>query len=366
MDRSTSLAKQEWSVGWTLVLAAALGFSFFSVLIAAVGLFMEPLGKEFGWSRTLLSAGPSIATSTTAILGPFLGAIVDRYGTRRVVLPGLLLTIAALGAFAFIDGSETQWLLLWGLFGFVSVSIKSTPWTAAVVSMFEKSRGLTLGMTLAGTAVAQALVPPLGNWLIVSFGWRAAFVWLALGWGGITFVVCLLFFRGRHERRSAAEKAAAAAATPEALPGLTIAQAWRNSVLWRIAISNFIVMVLTMGLLVHLFPILTEAGVSRTTAAWLTGLSGLAGIAGKLVTGVLLDRFRPNWVGGLTLAAAALAFALLMDGVRSPTLILIALLVNGYTAGTKTHITGYLTASYGGMRNFGAIYGVMSSLMALA
>ncbi|HEX7752444.1 MAG TPA: MFS transporter [Novosphingobium sp.] len=366
MDRSTSLAKQEWSVGWTLVLAAALGFSFFSVLIAAVGLFMEPLGKEFGWSRTLLSAGPSIATSTTAILGPFLGAIVDRYGTRRVVLPGLLLTIAALGAFAFIDGSETQWLLLWGLFGFVSVSIKSTPWTAAVVSMFEKSRGLALGMTLAGTAVAQALVPPLGNWLIVSFGWRAAFVWLALGWGGITFVVCLLFFRGRHERRSAAEKAAAAAATPEALPGLTIAQAWRNSVLWRIAISNFIVMVLTMGLLVHLFPILTEAGVSRTTAAWLTGLSGLAGIAGKLVTGVLLDRFRPNWVGGLTLAAAALAFALLMDGVRSPTLILIALLVNGYTAGTKTHITGYLTASYGGMRNFGAIYGVMSSLMALA
>ena len=366
MDRSTSLAKQEWSVGWTLVLAAPLGFSFFSVLIAAVGLFMEPLGKEFGWSRTLLSAGPSIATSTTAILGPFLGAIVDRYGTRRVVLPGLLLTIAALGAFAFIDGSETQWLLLWGLFGFVSVSIKSTPWTAAVVSMFEKSRGLALGMTLAGTAVAQALVPPLGNWLIVSFGWRAAFVWLALGWGGITFVVCLLFFRGRHERRSAAEKAAAAAATPEALPGLTIAQAWRNSVLWRIAISNFIVMVLTMGLLVHLFPILTEAGVSRTTAAWLTGLSGLAGIAGKLVTGVLLDRFRPNWVGGLTLAAAALAFALLMDGVRSPTLILIALLVNGYTAGTKTHITGYLTASYGGMRNFGAIYGVMSSLMALA
>lgn len=366
MDRSTSLAKQEWSVGWTLVLAAALGFSFFSVLIAAVGLFMEPLGKEFGWSRTLLSAGPSIATSTTAILGPFLGAIVDRYGTRRVVLPGLLLTIAALGAFAFIDGSETQWLLLWGLFGFVSVSIKSTPWTAAVVSMFEKSRGLALGMTLAGTAVAQALVPPLGNWLIDSFGWRAAFVWLALGWGGITFVVCLLFFRGRHERRSAAEKAAAAAATPEALPGLTIAQAWRNSVLWRIAISNFIVMVLTMGLLVHLFPILTEAGVSRTTAAWLTGLSGLAGIAGKLVTGVLLDRFRPNWVGGLTLAAAALAFALLMDGVRSPTLILIALLVNGYTAGTKTHITGYLTASYGGMRNFGAIYGVMSSLMALA
>jgi predicted MFS family arabinose efflux permease len=125
-------------------------------------------------------------------------------------------------------------------------------------------------------------------------------------------------------------------------------------------------MVLTIGLAIHLFPILTEAGVSRATAAWLTGLSGIAGIVGKLVTGVLLDRFRPNWVGGITLGAAALAFALLIDGIRSPTLIVVALLVNGYAAGTKTHITGFLTASYAGMKNFGAIYGVMSSLMALA
>jgi MFS family permease len=81
---------------------------------------------------------------------------------------------------------------------------------------------------------------------------------------------------------------------------------------------------------------------------------------------VLLDRYQPNWVGGLTLGAAALAFVLLMEGVSSPAAIVVALLVNGYAAGTKTHITGYLAASYGGMKNFGAIYGTMSSLMALA
>ncbi|MBP6682967.1 MAG: MFS transporter, partial [Halioglobus sp.] len=308
MEPAGLSAKQEWHAGWSLVIAASLGFSFFSVMLASTGLFMSPLGEEFGWSRTLLSSGPSIATVMTALLGPFLGMLVDRFGTRRVALPGLVLTMASIATFSLLNGSQAQWVTLWVAFGIVSVSIKSTVWTAAVVGVFQKSRGLALGLTLSGTAVAQSVVPPLGNFLITEFGWRGGFVWLAMGWGGITLLVCLLFFfdiRARAAtKRKADERAGRASAieTPAVqLPGLTIAEAWRDSALWRLAISNFIVMVLTMGLAIHLFPILTEAGVSRATAAWLVGLSGIAGIIGKLVTGVLLDRFRPNWVGGITL-----------------------------------------------------------------
>lgn len=359
-------AVEEWRQGWTVVFAASLGFSFFSILLASTGLFIGPLSAEFGWSRTLLSSGTMIATVTTGLLGPFLGLAVDRFGTRRVVLPGLLATMATICGFSLLNGSELQWLLLWLVFGLVSVTIKSTPWTTAVVGIFQKSRGLAMGLTLMGTAVAGAVVPPLGNWLIETFGWRMAYVWLALGWGGGTFVVCLALFFDVHDRAKDAPGEHRPSGPVVDLPGLTIRQAWRDWTLWKIAVSNFIVMLLTMGLTFHLFPILTEAGVDRTTAAWMTGLAGLAGILGKLVTGVLLDRYRPNWVGGVTLAVAAVAFALLMDGLRSPALIVAALLVNGYAAGTKTHITAYLTASYGGMKNFGAIYGTMSSLMALA
>ncbi len=367
------LARQEWRSSWTLVLAASMGFAFYSVMMASTGLFMGPLGEEFGWSRTLLSSGPSIATIVNALLGPFLGMLVDRFGARRVALPGVVLTSFSIVSFSLLDGSQIQWVALWLIFGLVSVTIKSTAWTTAVVGVFEKSRGLALGLTLSGTAVAQSAVPPLGNFLITEFGWRGGFVWLGLGWGGITLVACLLFLfdkrdRAARQRKTGNSGGRDALADPVAtdLPGLTKSQAWRNSAIWRLAISNFVVMLLTMGLAIHLFPILTEAGVDRNHAAWLVGLSGIAGIVGKLITGVLLDRYRPNWVGGITLGVAALAFLLLLDGIRSPALILAALLVNGYAAGTKTHITGYLTAGYAGMKNFGAIYGVMSSLMALA
>lgn len=362
MERSV---KDEWKANWPLVLAASLGFSFFTIMIASSGLFFGPLQTEFGWSRTLLSSGPSIASILTAVLGPFAGALIDRYGSRRVVLPGLILTIISVMSFALTSGAELQWVGLWVVFGIVAVSIKSTAWTAAVLGVFDRSRGLALGLTLSGTAVAQIVVPPLANWLIMTVGWRAAFVWLALGWGGLTFLTCVFFLFDANDRPRAPRQAGSGQADL-AVSGLTTREALRDSALWRLAISNFLVMLLTMGLTIHVFLILTEAGISRSSAAWLTSLSGVAGICGKLITGFLLDRFKPNWTGGITLGAAALAFLLLDQGRSSPTVIVIAMLVNGYAAGTKTQITGQLTAAYGGMKNFGKIYGVMAALMALA
>lgn len=368
MDQNTSAAS-EWKASWPLVLAASVGFSFFTIMISSTGLFFEPLTKEFGWSRTLLSSGPSIASTLTAVIGPFLGALIDRYGSRKVVLPGIILTVASIASFSLANGSQTQWIALWAIFGIVAVSIKSTSWTAAVLGVFQQSRGLALGLTLSGTAVAQIVVGPLANWLITSFGWRAAFVWMGVGWGTLTFLLCLFFLFDAHDRAAKTVREGTETVSPQSaskLPGLTTAQAMRDSALWRLGVSNFVVMALTMGLMIHLFAILSDAGISRGKAAWLLSLGGVAGIAGKLVTGYLLDRFLPNWIGGVTLGAAGVAFLLLATGIGSPVLIIIAMLVNGYAAGTKTQITGLLTARYGGMRNFGKIYGVMAALMAAA
>jgi predicted MFS family arabinose efflux permease len=308
----------------------------------------------------------SIATFTTAIASPFLGIIVDKWGARRLALPGVVLTIAAMAAFGLTNGTVWMWVALWLFFGIASACIKSTVWTVAVLGVFERSKGLALALVMSGTALSQIIVPPLGNWLIDQFGWRSAYVWLGVSWGVPTLLLTFFCFYDLHDlaARKRADQAQASAAVD--LPGLTVPEAARDWALWRVGISNFVVMVLTQGLMAHLIPILTDAGVSRTRAALLASLSGVAGIAGKLITGVLLDRFRPNWIGGLTLGAAALTFLFLMDGLNSPAAIVFALMVNGYAAGTKTQITGYLTAGYGGMKSFGVVYGVMAACMAAA
>lgn len=357
-------AREEWITYWPLVLAATIGFSLHAVATYSIGLFMEPLAQQFDWGRAEISGGLSIAAMLAIPLSPLLGALIDRWGSRWLALSGIVLTSLTIAGFSLANGSVIQWLTLWTLYAILSLGVKATLWTAAVSGVFNAGRGVALAVVLSGTALTQILAPPICRLLIDSFGWRDAFVWLGLGWGILPFVLCLFFLYDVHDRRRLAAKAGAVA-TGYDLPGLTIAEAVRNLPLIRIGIATLLMMILTVGVIVHQVPILTEVGVSRETAAYLASLAGVAGIVGKLVTGVLMDRLEANRVGALTMAIAGVAFVMLLEPFRSPVLIVVAMIIIGYSSGCKLQICAYLTSRYAGMRNFGKIFGVMASLVAL-
>jgi predicted MFS family arabinose efflux permease len=353
-------AREEWRRGWSIVLTAAAGLSFLSVVMSGFGTFVEPLAAEFGWSRATLTMGMAIAGLVVLFLSPFAGMLVDRRGPRWLALPGVIVMSLATAGFSLANGSIIQWICLWSFYALAHISMMMSIWTGAVAAAFDKGRGLALGLTLAGSAVASTVIPSLSTWLIDAVGWRQAYVILGFGWGSVTLLLCWLFLPNARAPAKGEAKAVAGD-----IPGLSIAEAWRDRGLWQIAASTLLLMLLTMGLAVHQIPIMTEAGLSRETAALLAGISGIAGMAGNVVTGALMDRYRANWVGGITLGIMALAFALLLDGVRTPMLIFVAMMINGYSAGTKLQICGYLTSRFGGLKNYGAIFGFMGSLIAI-
>jgi predicted MFS family arabinose efflux permease len=356
---------EEWRDGWTLVLTCFVGFLYFSAMFSSMSVLIGPISEEFGWSRTLVSAGSSISSITTAVLSPFFGILIDRYGTRKLALPGLVITAFALSAMSLATGSAAQWLALWAIYAVITLSVKTTVWTTAVAGVFEKSRGLALALTLAGATAAHTIMPVLSNFLVIQFGWRMTFVWIGMGMGALTLLLSFFFLYDAHDRHKTAAAAGKTSAARPDFPGLTVSEAWRDSALWRIAISIFVIMALTIGLLYHQIEILSEMGVSRTNAAWLASLAGAVGIIGKLITGVLLDRYRGNLVGGITMTSAAVAFAIFLMGTKTVPVLIFAMLVNGYTAGAKLHIASYLTVQYCGMKNFGKIYGVITTMVSL-
>lgn len=364
---SQSVARTEWRNGWTIVIASMVGFSFFSVMTPAVGLFIQPLSTEFGWTRTQASMGVSISGAVVALLSPLFGMLIDRWGPRRVAMPGLVLSGLSIAAFSLANGSITQWVGLWVVYGLTSLAVKSTVWTAAVAGAFNQARGLALGYTMAGAAVAQVVAPLTLNAIIEGHGWRWAYLYLGFGWGGVAFLVNMFWLKGAG--RGPGRSPSAAIVDPAAgnsLTGLTVREAWRDASLWKIAGSTFIIMTLTVAILVHQFPLLIEAGVTRAQAAQLAALSGFAGIFGKLMTGWFMDRWHARWVGGITILASSLTFILLLAPFRTSGLIVVAMVINGYAAGAKLQVCGYLTTRYAGLRNFGVIFGFMASIMALA
>jgi len=356
-------ATAEWRTHWTVALSAMVGMSFSSLAPSVLGLFIQPLSNQFAWTRAQISLGLSLYALLAVPFSPLIGAWVDRRGPRWIAIPGLVLTTCAFASFSFANGSISQWLGLWLCYAVVALAIKSTVWTAAVSKLFTAGRGLALAVVFCGTAISQALGPILARGLIDELGWRNAYVWLGLGWGGISFLLVAVFFvDARGLRRSRSEDGTGVMA---GLSGLTLRKALHSPPLRKIALATLIVSLLIGALIVHQVPILTERGVSRATATLLAAAAGIASLFGKLCTGLLFDHSRSGWIGAISLSLPAVGCALLLTANPSLPTVACAMLILGYAAGAYLQLCTYLTTRYAGLPHFGKIFGVMASVLAI-
>lgn len=354
-------AAQEWRAHWPLVLAAMIGLSFGAVASTSLGLFMEPLEAEFGWSRAQIGLGLTVSAIIGIPTAAINGYLVDHFGPRACAILGLALTSLGFAGFALIGGAYVYWLLAWAAYALLAIPLKTTVWSTSISATFTVSRGLALAVMLGGLGLTQAFVPAIARWLVDGYGWRIGFAGLGLGWGGLALLLVLLFFRDPLSNRKASP---ASAAGPEPL-GLTLAEAMRSPPLLRISLAIFLQAAAGAAAIVHLVPILGSMGISRVEAASMAALMGLGSMAGKLCTGWLADRTGGDWLTCSCFALPALGYLLLYEGHWGYWALASGTFLIGYGMGAGFQMTNYLFTHYAGMRHFGKIFGFLSSAIAL-
>lgn len=359
-------AAQEWRANWPLVLAAMAGFSFGTIPSTTLGLFMVPLEQEFGWSRAMISAGMLIFALIAMPLTPFAGAMVDKWGARRCAIPGLAASGLLFAAFSLMTGASILWWGVWVLYSVASLFIRSMVWSSAVSNAFSASRGLALALFLSGLAIAQVLGPPLTHALIENLGWRAAYSTLGMGWAGASLVLVFFFFRNRLEQAGEPDTGQQAALARTVPGGLTLGQALRNPAMLRIGLAIFLVSLMSSAVVIHAVPLLEASGLTRTHAAGLASILGIGSVAGKLLTGVLVDRLTTSLLPFAVYTLPALSYFIILQAGPNMALLGVAVFVLGYGSGGSLQMSTYLTSRYAGVRHFGKIFGLISSLMSLA
>lgn len=361
MERDIRAARQEWRDHWTLVLAAFVGFSFAGIPTHAMTFFLDPLTAEFGWSHTEAAFGLSLVAIVGVPLSPFVGALVDSWGPRRLALFGIVASVIMLASLGLTTGWVMLWWFQWLLYAAAMIMLKTTVWTAAVGRVFDSGRGMAIAATLCGTAFAQTLVPLLSYWLIETLGWRSAFIAMAGGWGGLSVLLVILFFHvGGQVRHHGGESSGPAVMPAAPVGGLTTMQAARSLIVYRIALALALVSVLSMTIIAHKVGILAEMSISRSHAAMIASTAGVAGISGKLFTGWLYDRSQSQWIGAVAFGLPALGFACMLEPIRTPFLIVMGMILLGLGSGASLQVTVYLITRYVGMRNFGKVFGTVS------
>jgi MFS family permease len=352
--------------GWVIVMTSVLGItvSFGSLVIFTFGVFLKPLSGQFGWSRAEISLAFTLTALMMAIFSPFIGRLVDRVGARKVLLPCVAVYGVAFCCLALVKtlaGLYTVYILL----GVVGNGTTQLCYARVISAWFDRRRGLALATMMAGVGAGAIGIPPLATWLIEAYGWREAYLLLGASVFVLGMIPAALWLR---ETPPDVEQVNAERANPEKSQiqaGMRGADAAHTPVFWLLLTGFFLFSVSVNGSVAHLIPILTDRGITSDTAALAASTLGVLTLCGRLLTGVLLDRFFGSRVAGIFFGIAAVGVAILSQAHEIGTAFLGAALI-GLGMGAEADVMPYLISRYFGLASFSEIYGYAFTAYALA
>ena len=299
----------------------------FLALLASAGIgatravLVLPLEREFGWDRAAISLALSINLLLFGLCGPFAGALMTRFGVRRVMLVALS-TLAAGVGLSTLMSSVWQLVALWGvLVGLGSGAMALVLGATVATRWFVKRRGLITGIFAASTATGQLIFLPEQAAIVEAAGWRTAVLVVC----AVAVTVALLvavFMRddprtvgvepyGSERAPRPADPAPPARVNPFGLAIVTLVDGARVRDFWLLAGSFAVCGATTVGLIaVHLIPASVEHGLPEVTAAGMLAAMGVFDLVGTTLSGWLSDRMDPRklLVWYYTLRGIALLF----------------------------------------------------------
>ena len=352
-SRSSSVAAHGPLIyGWVIVAAGIVIIGIGSGVLMSLSVFLKPMQDSMTWSRGTISAVALWMWVTYGVGALLWGALSDRWGARRVVvIGGLLLGLGLVVA----SRITTLWQFYVAFGGVVGLAAGAfyTPLTTTVTRWFTVNRGLAVALVSAGTGFGTFVVAPLTRWLITAYDWRLAMLLLGdLVWILVVPLGLLI--------RNAPGQAGTAADTDASL-----SEIWRSPQFWLIALTHSLCCLAHSGPIFHMVTHAIDHGVGSMTAATILGVSGLASLAGRIVSGLAADRWgaKPTLIVMLTLQAPAIFLYLFTGGAAS---FYVLAVVFGTSYGAVMPMYALLTREYFGAKAMGTAYGAIFMLQAIA
>lgn len=338
-----------------MLAASTVGMSLgYSVIgYAGFGMFVLPLNEAFGWGRGDISVAFTIMSYVVALAVPALGFLIDRLGPRTVLLPSI---VAFSIVVAMLSQLSANIALFYGAYLFVALTgAGTTPavYTRAIVQWFDRRRGLALGIALTGPGIGAALAPPVLQFAIDTFGWRGAYMALGLTMFILSFPIVWFWF---HAPSDADEGSGTGAVS--VMQGVSFQDSLKMRATWQMIAAFFLLGILTGGVAAHLFALLSDRGFEASLAATAVSLLGVSVIVGRVLTGVLLDRFHAPIVIGVCLLMASVGLAIL-NLSTSELLAILSVLAIGLAIGSEFDFMSFLISRYHGLVAYARIYGLI-------
>jgi len=351
--------------GWKIVGTSIVCYSAApgQFAVGILGLFVIPLQLEFGWSRADIFLSTTFITLTQAIFTPLLGSLIDKYGSKKVMMPSIFLFGLLLGGIPLFVGDLADLYLFYGIIGVLSGGAAAVPYLRLAGAWFVKRRGLAFGLIMSGGGLGYAYSPPLVQYMIDNYGWRSGYYALA---AIVIFLVLPLIqlFIHDHPRDL---KLLADGDTVDVDESVVAADEEEKTKLGELLsmplfyqlFATFMLLTFCLyGLMSNLVPMLLDRGMDTTGAALAASTVGITIIVSRIVIGFLLDKFFAPRVGMVCFLLSAMGTAFLAFGAVGPTAFIAAIFF-GFSVGAELDLLAYLITRYFGISAFGMVYGIL-------
>ena len=360
--------------GWWVMATAALGLCLGAapIVVFSFGVFFKPLSQEFHVGRAAVSLAFSLQNLAAAACAPLIGRLIDRFGARRVILPGTAILGLILLSSKML-GAEIGYLYVFFIaLGIIQGSTSPLSYSIVVSHWFNRHRGLALGLMMAGISFGAITVPLAAQRLIAMFGWRMAYAASGCAALLISLPVAAGFLKGDPKEKGLlpdgivpAEGAERGVEERKTEEGLSWHEIWHSSTFWLLVSAFFLASASVHACVLHMPALLTDRGVSAQGAAVASSIVGVALLVARVTTGYLLDKFFAPRLAMLFFGGAAVGIGLLLFGAAGNIALAAAFLI-GMGMGAEGDIIAYTLSRYFGLRAFGTAYGYAFGAFLLA
>ena len=357
-------ARPRLFLGWTVVGAAALAsFAQVSFFNPVLGVFMPALTRDFGWGRAEVSGAMTVGSLGGALLSPVAGPLVDRYGGKALIAGGALVMTVCLALLALLQ-DIWQFYILFAIGRAIASGVLTLAATVTVSKWFIRRRGIAVGVTTLGTRAAFAVLPIGVQLIIGGWGWRQAWIALAVVVGVLGILPTLRFLHAAPE---------AMGLTPDGDPPFDPGPAggqgvrplevdWRREdalrtrAFWLVTLAVSLEAWAGGAINLHKIPHLVDRGLSPNTAALTISVLALFAAAGSLLEGALDAAVGARWTLVVGLIGSAAGMVILMS-VHGTGMAMAYAALYGVAFGMMVTSSQVVFADYFGRAALGAIRG---------
>ncbi|HLI10841.1 MAG TPA: MFS transporter [Alphaproteobacteria bacterium] len=326
-------------------------------LYYSFSLFVTPMERELGWSKTDLNGAVSLGLLVSGLCSLPIGSWIDRHGGRLVMTMGSLGGAALLFAWAKVQHLATFYVI-WVLMGVVLAAVLYEPACAVLSRAYGANlRKAILMMAVIG-GFASTVFIPLTAALIEKLGWRAALEGLAL----CNLIFCAgihLYFLAENRARPAPAQNVVES-PPLELRGSPLSNAAREPAFWGLLVCFVAYNSVFSAVTFHLIPLLVERNVDPATIVFCVALIGPMQVLGRLLLFLFGAKTTANVLGSFNLVVLPIAVMILI--VRPSDIYSLGAfaVLYGSSNGLMTIIRGMAVPDLLGTIGYGAINGALA------